>query len=777
MVKNLLLFFLVWISCYYFCSQPQPPYQGSDIPFEQIILENTVGRHPNVADMNDDGKNDIIIVTDYVDDQGKDATNLKKIVIYEAPDWTKRVIAELNYRACDMEVADMDGDNDFDVVGRASRYANQDEEEALNFWLENPGPDNYFLNSPWKRHDVGPSVYVKNIEIGDFNRDSKPDIVARTDHHIYLWLQENFDTWNLKQFEIHPHEGMRIGDLDDDGDPDIVLNGFWLETPEKPLSNDFVEHTISEKWYTQNTGKWMDNSCRIFIADINNDKRQDVLFSQSEMPGFPVCWYEAPPNPRNEKWLEHVIGQVDYCHTLVAEDMDGDGDVVAGELIHGTDPDPESAHPVVVFVNEGQGLTWRKQELSDQGTYGAETGDLDDDGDQDIIGSRNFRDPPLFIWFNKTSDLMAEKVPFVQKIVIKDTVNNSNFVGIGDLNNDKNPDLLVFTSGKTGKMSWYNYPDFEEHLILEGPYHAERPSTADIDLDNDLDIFVSKNNGKEAVWVENPFTNEKSKNSWTEHFIGKPDVRVKDYGVADFDQDGKLDLVFAGYEGTCIFFQDDVDHWSKNEFEYENGHEGADIGDLDGDGDPDIVLNGRWFETPAEPRTGPFTEHEIDKKWFNQTGTWQQNSTMIKVADIDGNGKNDVVISHSEWPGYPVAWYSCDDPRGGKWEEHIVEQDFGWCETLDVGDVDLDGDLDILAARFERAVEREYDYWLSERPYAIRIYFNEDGKGERWKMQQVSTFGMYYGHLVDIGNDGDLDIVGPRSYWRGPISIWENKLK
>ena len=36
---------------------------------------------------------------------------------------------------------------------------------------------------------------------------------------------------------------------------------------------------------------------------------------------------------------------------------------------------------------------------------------------------------------------------------------------------------------------------------------------------------------------------------------------------------------------------------------------------------------------------------------------------------------------------------------------------------------------------------------------------------------------MYFGHLVDIDADGDLDIVGPRTYWTGPIEMWESKIK
>ena len=60
---------------------------------------------------------------------------------------------------------------------------------------------------------------------------------------------------------------------------------------------------------------------------------------------------------------------------------------------------------------------------------------------------------------------------------------------------------------------------------------------------------------------------------WTEHTCG----------------DGKTDLVFIGYEKTCIFFQDGKDSWSRHFFSYERGHEGGAVGDLD-------IINIGWRE-------------------------------------------------------------------------------------------------------------------------------------------------------------------------------------
>ena len=347
------------------------------------------------------------------------------------------------------------------------------------------------------------------------------------------------------------------------------------------------------------------------------------------------------------------------------------------------------------------------------------------------------------------------------------------FIGVADINSDNNPDIIIFDEGEKGYIGWLEYPGFERHIVAEGKFHCERPTSADVDGDGDMDIITYKEG---AIWFENPLPDKNIDSEWTTHYCGEADIRVKDYGFDDFDGDGKLDLVYIGYLGAVIFFQDGKDDWSKNSITYLNGHEGSGVGDIDNDGDPDIVHNGRWFETPDDPRNGEYKEYNIDAKWYNHQITWRRHSTMIQITDIDGDGKTDVVISHSESPGYPISWYSAEDPKG-YWVEHVIDADFGWCQTLKAGDVDKDGDIDLMAGRFQRSpIENNRSNSLpSDPPYDLRIYYNPGETGKEWSVQNIANTGIYNGHLTDIGNDGDLDIVGIRSYWTGPVEIWENK--
>lgn len=185
--------------------------QDASLSFEPYVLEDVMAEHPNIGDIDLDGDNDIVIVTRYVDENGDDATNEKDITLYTAPRWNKHVLLTLNYRADDLDLADMDGDNDLDIVGRAAARAGEDEDDAMNFWLENPLRGGDMYRDEWVRHDIGRSAYVKDLDVADLDGDWKPDFPARTDDGLYVWLQQDKDTWNGRRLDIPPARGHEAG--------------------------------------------------------------------------------------------------------------------------------------------------------------------------------------------------------------------------------------------------------------------------------------------------------------------------------------------------------------------------------------------------------------------------------------------------------------------------------------------------------------------------------------------------------------------------------------
>ena len=109
------------------------------------------------------------------------------------------------------------------------------------------------------------------------------------------------------------------------------------------------------------------------------------------------------------------------------------------------------------------------------------------------------------------------------------------------------------------------------------------------------------------------------------------------------------------------------------------------VGDIDGDGDPDVVTGQAWYENMGEGLQ--WIQHKnID------LGEEHQYGIAIKpwVIDLDGDGDNDVVQAEADNPDSRVAWFENDG--SGEWIRHIIKdkgdlQDF---HSLVIADFDND---------------------------------------------------------------------------------------
>lgn len=368
------------------------------VDFDHVIIDGNIGGRTAIGDIDGDGFNDIIVHT-WSTDRGKQ--NDGRIGWYRYPNWQRYSIVDRGHIFGDGVLAvDLDGDGDEDVV-----TAKGNDHEASVFWYENPGGKGV---SGWKEHKlstVETNSEVKDLKVHDMDHDGKPDVVVRTKHKFAIYFQESPDSWTELTTDNAEREGMTIGDIDDDGDCDVVMNGFWLENPQHPRKDAWKRHDIDPAWHKDTTGGWQDHSVMADVKDLNNDGKDDVVLSHSEKTGSAVTWYESS-NPKGgpDCWTKHEIGVIDYCHSLRGEDvdLDGDTDVVAATLIRKADPE------ICVFLNEGKGLTWRKQTLAAASAYKAKTGDIDNDGDIDIVTARSWDKGPLQLWRNTFSHTAGE---------------------------------------------------------------------------------------------------------------------------------------------------------------------------------------------------------------------------------------------------------------------------------------------------------------------------------------------------------------------------------
>src|SRR5512134_3585768 len=148
---------------------------------------------------------------------------------------------------------------------------------------------------------------------------------------------------------------------------------------------------------------------------------------------------------------------------------------------------------------------------------------------------------------------------------------------------------------------------------------------------------------------------------FTEHLIA--DGYNYAYGISagDIDGDGDLDLVSAdGYVGLYWFENDGKGNFTKHvirEHRSERGEllERHCLADMNGDGRLDAVIidntHGHvlWFENQPDPRKAPWKLHAIDLDIL--PGAYD-----VAVADILGNGSLSVVAS--SWrKGNQFVWY------------------------------------------------------------------------------------------------------------------------
>lgn len=351
----------------------------------------------------------------------------------------------------------------------------------------------------------------------------------------------------------------------------------------------------------------------------------------------------------------------EYTNQCTLVDLDGDGDK---DIVFANGQGYSTLGVLLkprIYINNGTGVFADETDARAAGITGcfrgAEAGDVDRDGDWDLILAQDYNRRPLLLINNGSGVFSDQTVARLPNIAM-----GSARAQFGDIDNDGDLDILICNSGAsrfatTGRPRIFNNDG--TGVFTDAPT-TQFPSTAlaeqmdcvfgDVDNDLDLDFHVgtrASGVNSSQLWLNN------GSGGFTRLTPFVTDATCYSYDFGDIEGDGDLDLigVNAGATNTELLLRNNgagtswtavssqitpnptVDDNDSRFIDFDND------GDLDlliaALGGPDRIYRNNGLGTFTQVTTGvlpAITDSSLD----------------IKVGDVTGDGKPDIITAQGE---------------------------------------------------------------------------------------------------------------------------------
>ncbi|MBN2444830.1 MAG: VCBS repeat-containing protein [Spirochaetales bacterium] len=411
--------------------------------------------------------------------------------------------------------------------------------------------------------------------------------------------------------------------IDESEITDYVL--YWGSNPTTKITPPIAEIDKTEitLTHTFSNNTVIPNGATHFLVYTKNDHGEMDTGISLEIRDLPV--FTIFPGV-----IYGSMSQIIDTVKIIDIDEDGDMDIIRSNS-DGIGQDLDDY--ILYYDNDGsENFTFKSIDTTFYSISSQVVYDLDEDGDLDIIASSI--DQSDIYWFKNNG------VEVFSKNEIYTSSSNSYFNKIYLEDVDGDGDIDIMTTGHS-TIEWFENNGSESftrnRILYRQNIYGVHLVVIDLDEDGDMDVCTVYLYADRVIWLEND-----GSESFTEHEIGTL-FDAEGITVNDYDDDGDLDIIAAGYSEVVIYKNDGSESFTGSTLS--NNTRGNNIiqcVDINGDSLKDIIVGCDATRSVFlwQNKGGYFTPTQLP-------GSLEYSD--IDIEDLDGDGVYDIVgVGHGK---------------------------------------------------------------------------------------------------------------------------------